>query len=72
MTASYGKPLNFITFFANFARIFMFEVLYLHQTFINYVFDANITFRYNKMSDVTARYGRPFDFNAFLGIFIHN
>ena len=47
MTESYEKPLNFITFFANFAqnlRIFMPVVLYL------------VIFRYNIMSDVTASY----------------
>ena len=44
-TASYGMPLNFMTFFVNFAQncwIFMSKLLYLHQTFMNYVFDVNM------------------------------
>ena len=70
--ASYGVSLNFIKFFVNFAqnlRIFMSEVPYFHQTTINCVFDVNINTSYNKMSDVTASYGTPFDFFAFFGYF---
>ena len=45
VTANYEMPPNFITFFANFAqnwRIFMSEVLYLHQTLIYCEFDVTI------------------------------
>ena len=64
--------LIWLRFFSNFAQnwwIFMFEVLYLHQTFINCVFDVNITISYNKLSDVTASYGTLLDFIAFLRYF---
>ena len=43
VTASYGKPLNFITFFfahfEHYSRIFMSEVPYLQQTFTDCVFN---------------------------------
>ena len=61
VNASYGMSLDLIVFFKNFVhnwRIFMSEVLYFHQTFINCVFDVNIKiFSYNKLSDVAASYG---------------
>ena len=47
VTASYEMPLNFITFFANFAhnwRSFMPEVLYLHQAFADCVYNQCIHF----------------------------
>ena len=51
----------------------MSEVLYLHQTLINCLFDMNINIydSFNKMSDVTASYGTLLDLLRVLGIFIH-
>ena len=62
VTASYGMPFKFITFFENLAQnwgIFMSELLYLHQSFIDCVSNQ---YWYVKISDVIASYGMPFNF----------
>ena len=41
VTISYGTSYDFIAFFGCFHK-FMSEVIYLHQTFINCVFDMSI------------------------------
>ena len=61
-----------LRFFTNFAqnwRKFMTEVLYLHQTFINFYLMWMITFFYNKISDVTASNGTLLDFIEFFWVF---
>ena len=58
VTTSYGISPKFSTFFANFAQnwwIFMSEVLYLHQTFINCVFDMNNEYKYLVITSLLSR-----------------
>ena len=55
VTASYGTPFDFISFFSVFIhywRAFMIEVSYLHQTFTDYMFDwyTSMPTRYGRFS----------------------
>ena len=70
VTASYGTPFDFIAFLSIFIHYnwpFMSELLYLYQTFTNYV--PNQYRWFVNMPDMTASYRMPLDF---IGNFAHN
>ena len=67
MTASYAKHFYFIEFFEHFHKLLtsMSELLYLHQTFTDFVSNQYTHFGYVGMSDVTTSYER---FSGYIGI----
>ena len=69
MTASLVTPFDFIAFLGlliHYLGPFMSELLYLHQTFTDYMSNQYTRFRYVNMPNVTPSYGR---FYGLIGFF---
>ena len=72
LTASYGMPLNFITFFVLqiLHKIDEYSCLKYFILTTKIVYLKKKIFQHNDISDMTESYGTLLDFTAFLGIFI--